>query len=95
MDQEKHEVELNWDTTAGNVNDMGDSDKVPDKEDPFGNNGNDPSSGVYVLEKGEKLNEKIKEAETVTFTWVTAPEGTSTTDVSQNKDISPVREPDR
>ena len=90
MDQEKHEVELNWDTTAGNVNDMGDSDKVPDKEDPFGNNGNDPSSGVYVLEKGEKLNEKIKEAETVTFTWVTAPEGTSTTDVSQNKDGSVV-----
>lgn len=90
VDQEKHEVELNWDTTAGNVNDMGDSDKVPDKEDPFGNNGNDPSSGVYVLEKGEKLNEKIKEAETVTFTWVTAPEGTSTTDVSQNKDGSVV-----
>lgn len=30
---------------------MGDSDKVPDKEDPFGNDGNDPSSGVYVLEK--------------------------------------------
>ena len=87
VDQEKHEVELNWDTTAGNVNDMGDSDKVPDKEDPFGN---DPSSGVYVLEKGEKLNEKIKEAETVTFTWVTAPEGTSTTDVSQNKDGSVV-----
>ncbi len=90
VDQEKHEVELNWDTTAGNVNDMGDSDKVPDKEDPFGNDGNDPSSGVYVLEKGEKLNEKIKEAETVTFTWVTAPEGTSTTDVSQNKDGSVV-----
>lgn len=90
VDQEKHEVELNWDTTAGNVNDMGDSDKVPDKEDPFGNDGNDPSSGVYVLEKGEKLNEKIKEAETVTFTWVTAPEGTSTKDVSQNKDGSVV-----
>lgn len=90
VDQEKHEVELNWDTTAGNVNDMGDSDKVPDKEDPFGNDENDPSSGVYVLEKGEKLNEKIKEAETVTFTWVTAPEGTSTTDVSQNKDGSVV-----
>ena len=90
VDQEKHEVELNWDTTAGNVNDMGDSDKVPDKEDPFGNDGNDPSSGVYVLEKGEKLNEKIKEAETVTFTWVTAPEGISTTDVSQNKDGSVV-----
>ena len=90
VDQEKHEVELNWDTTAGNVNDMGDSDKVPDKEDPFGNDGNDPSSGVYALEKGEKLNEKIKEAETVTFTWVTAPEGTSTTDVSQNKDGSVV-----
>lgn len=90
VDQEKHEVELNWDTTAGNINDMGDSDKVPDKEDPFGNDGNDPSSGIYVLEKGEKLNEKIKEAETVTFTWVTAPEGTSTTDVSQNKDGSVV-----
>lgn len=90
VDQEKHEVELNWDTTAGNINDMGDSDKVPDKEDPFGNDGNDPSSGVYVLEKGEKLNEKIKEAETVTFTWATAPEGTSTTDVSQNKDGSVV-----
>ena len=45
--------------------------------------------GLYE-EKGEKLNEKIKAAETVTFTWVTAPEGTSTTDVSQNKDGSDV-----
>ena len=89
-DQEKHEVELTWDTTAGSINDMGEDDKVPDKEDPFGNDGNDVSTGIYVLEKGEKLNQKIKDAETVTFTWQNAPEGTTTTDVSQNKDGSVV-----
>lgn len=89
-DQEKHEVELTWDTTAGSINDMGEDDKVPDKEDPFGNEGNDVSTGIYVLEKGEKLNQRIKDAETVTFTWQNAPEGTTTTDVSQNKDGSVV-----
>ena len=89
-DQEKHEVELTWDTTAGSINDLGEDDKVPDKEDPFGNEGNDVSTGIYVLEKGEKLNQRIKDAETVTFTWQNAPEGTTTTDVSQNKDGSVV-----
>lgn len=89
-DQEKHEVELTWDTTAGSINDIRDDDKVPDKEDPFGNEGNDVSTGIYVLEKGEKLNQKIKDAETVTFTWKDVPEGTTTTDVSQNKDGSVV-----
>lgn len=41
-----------------------------------------------MLEKGEKLNQKIKDAESVTFTWKSAPEGAVTTDVSQNKDGS-------
>lgn len=89
-DPEKHEVELTWDTTAGSINDIRDDDKVPDKEDPFGNEGNDASTGIYVLEKGEKLNQKIKDAESVTFTWKSVPEGTTTTDVSQNKDGSVV-----
>lgn len=87
-DQEKHEVELTWDTTAGSINDIRDDDKVPDKEDPFGNEDNNVSTGIYVLEKGEKLNQKIKDAESVTFTWKSAPEGAVTTDVSQNKDGS-------
>ena len=85
-DQEKHEVELTWDTTAGSINDIRDDDKVPDKEDSFGNEDNNVSTGIYVLEKGEKLNQKIKDAESVTFTWKSAPEGAVTTDVSQNKD---------
>lgn len=89
-DPEKHEVELTWDTTAESINDIRDDGKVPDKEDPFGNEGNDASTGIYVLEKGEKLNQKIKDAESVTFTWKDAPEGTTTTDVSQNKDGSVV-----
>lgn len=89
-DPEKHEVELTWDVTAGSINDIRDENKVPDKEDPFGNEGNDVSTGIYVLEKGEKLNQKIKDAETVTFTWKDVPEGTTTTDVSQNKDGSVV-----
>ena len=72
------------------MNDIRDEAKVPDKEDPFGNEGNDVSKGIYVLEKGEKLNQKIKDAESVTFTWKDAPEGTMTTDVSQNKDGSVV-----
>ena len=54
-DQEKHEVELTWDTTAGSINDIRDDDKVPDKEDPFGNEDNNVSTGIYVLEKGEKI----------------------------------------
>ena len=83
-------MELTWDTTAGSMNDIRDEAKVPDKEDPFGNEGNDVSKGIYVLEKGEKLNQKIKDAESVTFTWKDAPEGTMTTDVSQNKDGSVV-----
>ncbi|HRL32950.1 MAG TPA: SpaA isopeptide-forming pilin-related protein, partial [Anaerostipes hadrus] len=87
-DQEKHEVELTWDTTAGSINDIRDDDKVPDKEDPFGNEDNNVSTGIYVLEKGEKLNQKINDAESVTFTWKSAPEGAVTTDVSQNKDGS-------
>ena len=83
-------MELTWDTTAGSMNDIRDEAKVPDKEDPFGNEGNDVSKGIYVLEKGEKLNQRIKDAESVTFTWKDAPEGTMTTDVSQNKDGSVV-----
>lgn len=47
-------MELTWDTTAGSMNDIRDEAKVPDKEDPFGNEGNDVSKGIYVLEKGEK-----------------------------------------
>ena len=38
--------------------------------------------------KAKKLNQKIKDAESVTFTWKSAPEGAVTTDVSQNKDGS-------
>ena len=88
--RKNHELELTWDTTAGSMNDIRDEAKVPDKEDPFGNEGNDVSKGIYVLEKGEKLNQRIKDAESVTFTWKDAPEGTMTTDVSQNKDGSVV-----
>ncbi len=69
------------------INDIRDDDKVPDKEDPFGNEDNNVSTGI-LLEKGEKLNQKIKDAESVTFTWKSAPEGAVTTDVSQNKDGS-------
>ena len=90
IDKEKHEVELNWDITAGSVNDLGENEDVPNQEDPFGNDTDLPSAGIYVLEKGEKLNKQIKDAVTVTFTWETAPEGTDTTDVSQNKDGSVV-----
>lgn len=53
-------MELTWDTTAGSMNDIRDEDKVPDKEDPFGNEGNDVSKGIYVLEKAKSSIRRSK-----------------------------------
>ena len=47
-----------------------------------------PSTGLYVLETGEKLNEELKDATKVIFTWEKAPDGTQTKDVSENQNGS-------
>lgn len=90
LDPEEHEVVLTWDSKAKDLNDIRGTEDVDDVEDPFGNNTPYPNQGIYVLEEGSDFNEKIKDAETITFTWKTAPSGIKTTDVSQNKDGSVV-----
>ena len=88
IDTEEHEVVINWDTKPGTMNDIRDTEDVPDVEEPHGNNTPSPSSGIYVLETGEALNQEIQDAESITFTWENAPDGTDTKDVSQDKDRS-------
>lgn len=88
IDTEEHEVVINWDTKPGTMNDIRDTEDVPDVEEPHGNNTSSPSSGIYVLETGEALNQEIRGAESITFTWENAPDGTDTKDVSQDKDGS-------
>lgn len=88
IDKEEHEVVINWDTKPGTMNDIRDTEDIPDVEGPHGNNTPSPSSGIYVLETGETLNQEIQDAESITFTWENAPDGTDTKDVSQDKDGS-------
>lgn len=88
IDTEEHEVVINWDTKPGTMNDIRDTEDVPDVEEPHGNNTPSPSSGIYVLETGAVLNQEIQDAESITFTWENAPDGTDTKDVSQDKDGS-------
>lgn len=88
IDTEEHEVVINWDTKPGTMNDIRDTEDVSDVEEPHGNNTPSPSSGIYVLETGAALNQEIQDAESITFTWENAPDGTDTKDVSQDKDGS-------
>lgn len=88
IDTEEHEVVINWDTKPGTMNDIRDTEDVPDVEEPHGNNTPSPNGGIYVLETGEALNQEIQDAESITFTWENAPDGTDTKDVSQDKDGS-------
>lgn len=88
IDTEEHEVVINWDTKPGTMNDIRDTEDVPEVEEPHGNNTPSPNGGIYVLETGEALNQEIQDAESITFTWENAPDGTDTKDVSQDKDGS-------
>ncbi|RGH26286.1 Cna B-type domain-containing protein [Firmicutes bacterium AF12-30] len=88
IDTEEHEVVINWDTKPGTMNDIRDTEDVPDVEEPHGNNTPSPNGGIYVLETGEALNQEIQDAESITFTWENAPDGTDTKDVSQDKNGS-------
>lgn len=88
IDTEEHEVVINWDTKPGTMNDIRDTEDVPDVEEPHGNNTPSPNGGIYVLETGEALNQEIRDAESITFTWENAPDGTDTKDVSQDKNGS-------
>lgn len=88
IDTEEHEVVINWDTKPGTMNDIRDTEDVPDVEEPHGNNTPSPNGGIYVLETGKALNQEIQDAESITFTWENAPDGTDTKDVSQDKNGS-------
>ena len=85
---EEYDVVIDWDTKPGDMNDIRETEEVPDEEEPEGNNTPYPSTGIYVLETGEALNEVIRDAKSVTFTWEEAPADTELTDVSQNQDES-------
>ena len=63
IDTEEHEVVINWDTKPGKMNDIRDTEDVPDVEEPHGNNTPSPNGGIYVLETGEALNQEIQDAE--------------------------------
>lgn len=88
IDTKEHEIVINWDTKPGDMNEIGKTEGVPNVEPPYGDDTSYPSSGKYVLETGEALNAKIKNAKNVIFTWEMAPAGVRLMDVSQNKDQS-------
>lgn len=88
IDNEEHDVIINWDTKASNMNDIRKNDNSADIEKPMGSDDASPSTGLYVLETGEKLNEELKDATKVVFTWEKAPDGTQTKDVSENQNGS-------
>ena len=69
IDTEEHDVIINWDTKASNMNDIRKNDNSADIEKPMGSDDASPSTGLYVLETGEKLNEELKDATKVVFTW--------------------------
>ena len=87
-DDKEYEVVINWDTKPGDLNKPDKDEDISDIEGSHGNNSPYPDSGIYVLETGDALNEVVKDAKSVTFTWETAPSGEKTIDVSQNKDGS-------
>lgn len=88
IDNEEYEVIINWDTKPGDLNKTDKNEEISDTEGSHGNNSPYPDNGIYVLETGDVLNERIKDAKSVTFTWEMAPSGKETIDVSQNKDGS-------
>lgn len=49
IDTEEREVVINWDTKPGTMNDIRDTEDVPDVEEPHGNNTPSPNGGIYVL----------------------------------------------
>lgn len=70
------------------MNDIRKNDNSADIEKPMGSDDASPSTGLYVLETGEKLNEELKDATKVVFTWEKAPDGMQTKDVSENQNGS-------
>lgn len=99
LDTEKHDVTITWDTKPDSMNDRDKKTDIPDVQDPMGSDDAKISTGIYVLESGEKFNDELakdtsnessKDATKITFTWEKAPDGVQTKDVSQNKDGSVV-----
>lgn len=86
LDPNTYDIELTWDQTPGDVNEITPIEGVNDVTDPKGENGGGVSEGKYVLCEGTKLNNLIKDAVTVTFTWVT--HSGKYTDVSADGDGS-------
>lgn len=86
LDANIYDVELTWDQTPDDVNEITPIEGVNDITDPKGNNGGGVSEGKYVLCEGTKLNALIKGAVTVTFTWTVR--NSDYTDVSADGDGS-------
>ncbi|MCC8168760.1 MAG: Cna B-type domain-containing protein, partial [Clostridiales bacterium] len=90
LDTSKHGIGLTWDKTPQNENNFADAGSVGDEGESFGSDIPYESSGKNVLMMGSDLNELIKEAVTVSFTWISPPSGVGITDVSHDGDESVV-----
>lgn len=85
LDETEHEVVIDWDTKAEDMNDIDEEVEEPEVPGEEKAERPDATSGDYVLCQGAKLNALIQDATTVTFTWETAPDGAAVTDVSESK----------
>ena len=84
LDKEEYDVYLTWDNKTNQFNDIRSDSVVEEEEDPIGNNSPDPNKDKYVLDVGSKVNNIIKNATTVTFTWEKAPAGTTTRSIASD-----------
>ena len=84
IDQEEHDVVLDWDNKTDQFEDIREIEDTADVEDPIGNNSPDPNKEKYILAVGETVNSVIKDATTVTFTWESAPNGVTVHNISSD-----------
>ena len=84
LDTAEYDVYLNWDNKTQQFDDIRKEVEVPETEDPIGNNSPDPNAEKYVLAVGQTVNNVVKDATTVTFTWETAPAGVTTHNISSD-----------
>lgn len=77
-DPQEKEIVLDWDTKTDQFDDLRKTEKTLETEPPVGNHTEASLTGKYILAEGTKVNQIIKDARTVTFTWEKAPAGVTT-----------------
>lgn len=83
-DEKETEVVLDWDNKTDQFDDLRKTENTPETEDPLGNLTTDSQTGRYMLSEGKKVNQIIKEAKSVTFTWEKAPAGVKTASIDKD-----------